>query len=251
MTNHASGEHRVLFVGAHCDDIEIGCGGTAASYAALERPIAFAIATPGPHDNRSKKRRSEATKAAGLLSLSQRAGTLFFGSLPDGGLTEKADPLRTWLKDVANRFRPDTVFFHRDDEHTDHQAVYKAAIGVFQTQDVFLYCIPRPSPDKPFDANYAHDISAVIRKKVAMCKCHTSQPKNYIGEDSVRTHAHKCYLDFYAKRKLNKNGYAEAFIQRIGRSPLQLRTRGASKSRPVSYGLRVIESCDGTLKWTD
>ena len=35
---------RILFLGAHADDIEIGCGGTAAKYAAAGRAIAFAQA---------------------------------------------------------------------------------------------------------------------------------------------------------------------------------------------------------------
>lgn len=77
---------RILFVGAHCDDIEIGCGGTAAKFAASGHPIAFAIATPDRGGAKEEERRTEATNAAAQLGLSEANGTLFFGSFPDGDL---------------------------------------------------------------------------------------------------------------------------------------------------------------------
>jgi len=63
---------RVLFIGAHPDDIEIGCGGTAAKFIGEGKAIAFAIASFHPVDG--KIREAEAKEAAsklGLLSFSQ------------------------------------------------------------------------------------------------------------------------------------------------------------------------------------
>ncbi len=53
MRNETLISGRILFVGAHCDDIEIGCGGTAAKYSEKGKQIAFAIATP--EDNGTKE----------------------------------------------------------------------------------------------------------------------------------------------------------------------------------------------------
>ena len=55
---------RVLFLGAHCDDIEIGCGGTAAKLKAEGRTFAFAIAT-----DCGDQRSNEARAAAAHLAL--------------------------------------------------------------------------------------------------------------------------------------------------------------------------------------
>jgi LmbE family N-acetylglucosaminyl deacetylase len=115
---------RILFLGARADDIEIGCGGTAAKLATAGRAIAFAQAA-----DCGAARRREAGAAAALLKLSEAGGTLFFGPIPDGRLEERKDVLRNWLADVAGRFQPDTVFVHRgDDSHPDHVALYEAAI---------------------------------------------------------------------------------------------------------------------------
>src|SRR5580658_1425605 len=111
---------RILFIGAHCDDIEIGCGGTAAKFAQSGFPIAFAIATPensDPKEDRNssriaekdlKERKVEAADAAAVIGLSEANRNLFFGSFPDGELDQRYKELREWLKNVAKEFKPDT-----------------------------------------------------------------------------------------------------------------------------------------------
>src|SRR5271163_3968538 len=69
---------RILFIGAHCDDIEIGCGGTAAKLAAMGRSVAFAIAA-----DCGAGRRAEAIEAAAKLGLKEEEATVWFGGLPD------------------------------------------------------------------------------------------------------------------------------------------------------------------------
>jgi len=242
---------RILFVGAHPDDVEIGCGGTAAKFSSRGNKIAFAVATLPTGEKQAKKRKFEATKAAALLQLSESNGTLFFGGLPDGGLSQKDKELRDWMKDISKRFNPDTVFVHRNDDHTDHQAVYKVAIGVFQSKNVFLYYIPRPFPETPFNPNFAEDISNVITKKVEMCKCHKSQPLDYIGEDSIRTGGHYNYLRSFARVHSRRNGYSELFTIHALRSVFGGITQSGSEVPAVDYGLRLVRKTDGSLEWRD
>jgi LmbE family N-acetylglucosaminyl deacetylase len=361
---------RVLFIGAHCDDIEIGCGGTAATFARKKKPVAFAIATPedsqlidngasfmfstndfkdkelpslrtkltntslsewllGKFSNALRKqlvnakadisslkanlanelnailsseqiytnerfagtqlraetqslmskpvghsallrlnrfllgdayielmryperRRIEATKSAQVLGLSEADGTLFFGSFPDGELDLRYKELRDWFKYLDTHFKPDSVFLHRNDDHTDHQAIHKVGIGVFQTKNVFFYYIPRPSPETPFDSNYAEIVSGSIQDKVKMCACHESQPDDYVHEDTILTNAHYWYLRWYARLKPDKNGYAEPFIIRGWRPGYYGEPSRYSDSAETSikYGLRVVREPDGTFTW--
>ncbi len=58
LTHYGS---KFLFVGAHCDDIEIGCGGTAAKLASMRRAVTFAVAT-----DCGAVRQHEARKAAAM-----------------------------------------------------------------------------------------------------------------------------------------------------------------------------------------
>jgi LmbE family N-acetylglucosaminyl deacetylase len=240
---------RILFVGAHPDDIEIGCGGTAAKFAARGNQIAFAIATLPNDKKKSRTRRVEATKAAALLDVSESNQTLFFGELPEGELSQRDASLRDWLKSILKQFNPETVFIHRNDDHTDHQAVYKIAIGVFQSKNVFLYYIPRPFPEAAFNPNFAEDISTVIKKKIQMCKCHKSQPTDYIGADTVRTSGHFSYLRSFARILENKKGYSELFIIHALRSVLGGMTQSGSELPSVDYGLRLVRKADGSLEW--
>ena len=242
---------RILFVGAHCDDIEIGCAGTAAKFQRNGNPIAFAIATPEPTGKKERTRRDEAARAAAMLDLSEAGRTLFFGSFPDQELNQREKEIREWLKTVSKEFNPKTVFIHRHDDHTDHQAIHRVAIGVFQNKNIFLYYIPRPSPETPFDPNYAEDISLFIKRKVSMCKCHASQPPDYIGADTVRTNSHYWYLRWYGRIAPRRDGHAEAFVIRGWRTRLsgEPSSNDTSRVATVRYGLRVVKKPDGSLHW--
>lgn len=239
---------KVLFVGAHPDDIEIGCGGTAAKGVALGHKIAFALATDEKNPRRAKRRQDEARKAASILGLSEGAGTLFFGHLPDTMLQQQHPELRNWLAQVRTQFNPDTVFTHRLDDHSDHRAVHEVSKGVFRGKNVVFYPITRSQPDVAFDPNHGEDISAYIARKVAMCRCHASQgSRNYVDADRVETYAHQVYRDWFKKRK--KRGYAESFIIHESHSPLD--KVGKAGGRALSYNVRVIRKRDGTVEWED
>jgi LmbE family N-acetylglucosaminyl deacetylase len=241
---------KLLFIGAHPDDIEIGCGGTAAKYAARGHTIAFAIATEDKKDVlKGKKREREARKAAKLLSLSEQAGTLFFGHLADRRLTQTQPELRDWLNSISHTFKPNTVFFHRNDDHTDHQAVYKVAIGVFQRQNVLLYYIPRPFPERAFKPNCAVNVSDYIADKVAMCRCHATQEPQYVSRDSVRTNSHYFYQRSYGTSDWKVDGYAEGYF--IYASRADTSKRSESGRGAMADELRLVKKEDGTFQWVD
>lgn len=238
---------RILFVGAHCDDIEIGCGGTAAKCADSGCTIGFAVATFDTKSKLRKVRKAEAITAGALVGVSEKNKNLFFGSFIPGKLTQNEEGVRTWLKNVLAEFKPDTVFIHQSDHHTDHQAIHKVGIGVFQSINIFLYYIPRPFPETPYNFNYAEDISEVINKKLEMCACHVSQPGDYISEDAVRTSGHYWYWRTFARLAKRTDGFAEPFIIHALRSPLGKKPVYAT----VSYDLRLVRKKDGTLVWED
>lgn len=240
---------RILFVGAHCDDIEIGCGGTAAKYAASGHPIAFAVATFDNDAKVAEVRKAEAIKAAKLIGVSIETENLFFGGFTEE-LSKRQAEVRKWLKEVSAKFKPDTVFMHRSDGHTDHQLIYNVGAGVFQNMNVFLYYIPRPGRDTPFDPIYAVDISNFIKTKISMCACHDSQPKDYIGRGPVENNGRFWYDRWFHRKAKKKDGYAEPFIIYASRSPAD-EARPKSQAKPLQYDLRLVREKDGSLHWRD
>lgn len=109
-----------LAIGAHADDVELGCGGTVAKLVSQGRKGAILDLTDGALGSRgdAATREREATEAARILGVERHCA-----GLPDGGLAPH-DPLAvrtiaSWIR----RLRPGTVFVHPlTDRHPDHEA---------------------------------------------------------------------------------------------------------------------------------
>lgn len=111
-----------LAVGAHADDIEIGCGGTVAKLVSLGRSGALLDLTDASMGTRgtSADRLLEAEKARELLGV---PGPRLNLGLPDGRLRPHDPEVVLALVEVFRRLRPRVVFTHPAvDRHPDHEA---------------------------------------------------------------------------------------------------------------------------------
>jgi LmbE family N-acetylglucosaminyl deacetylase len=127
---------RLLAVGSHPDDIEIGAGALISKSVALGLDIDLLILTdegPAP-----EIRRAEAVRAAAELGVP--AGRVAFGGLPDGHLRADGDTVRMIRELVtARRIDPDIVVTHSQaDSHNDHVEANRIAHAVFRKR-VFLH----------------------------------------------------------------------------------------------------------------
>src|SRR5208283_1917387 len=112
----------VLFVGAHPDDIEIFCGGTAARYAAEGHKLFFCIATNGNagHSTYTKEeigaiRHKEALRGAALVG-----AQLIWLDYDDEFLFDDRDTRLKFIE-AFRIAKPDVVFCHwPDDYNPDH-----------------------------------------------------------------------------------------------------------------------------------
>ncbi|HTO54138.1 MAG TPA: PIG-L deacetylase family protein, partial [Myxococcota bacterium] len=131
---------RVLCLGAHCDDIEIGCGGTLLRW--LEECPEL--------DVRWSVFSSDARRAAELFASARR----FLGREPDKcvSVCEFRDGFLPWhgaeVKDEFERlkaeFAPDVVFTHfRHDLHQDHRLVSELTWNTFRGPLILEYEIPK------------------------------------------------------------------------------------------------------------
>jgi len=113
----------VLAIGAHPDDVELGCGGTLAVLAAAGRRIGILHLTSGEAGTRGtpEARRLEAERAAEALG----AAELAFLDCGDGGLRTgpaQEDELIAALR----RFRPELVLGPTpSDRHPDHGRAHR------------------------------------------------------------------------------------------------------------------------------
>ena len=130
----------VLCLGAHPDDIEIGCGGTILALAATRRVTATHVILTG-----TEQRQAEARCAAALFwDGAPMPTTVVNRSFPDGRLPPSWNDVKQALEDVALRITPDVVFAPRaDDSHQDHRLIARMASTVWRNSLILHYEIPK------------------------------------------------------------------------------------------------------------
>ncbi|NJP07972.1 MAG: PIG-L family deacetylase [Chloroflexaceae bacterium] len=191
----AQKQQRVLAIGAHPDDTEVGCGGTVAKLAQQGWEITYIVCTngnKGSHDpsmdiyRLSALREQEQQAAAAALGVQR----VIFLRYNDGEL-EPTPALRLELALYVRHFKPHAVYTHdpwrRYMLHPDHRAVGFAVIeGLVSARDhLYLpgleqigYPVWRPeylylwSADDP---DYTEDIGATLELKLEALAQHHSQ----------------------------------------------------------------------------
>ena len=110
----------VLAVGAHPDDVELGCGGTLLALKARGHRFAIVDCTAGEKGSRgdAATRAAEAKAAAESLGASGRACL----GLPDTALADTDGAVRLMVEEIR-KWRPKLVIGHDGgDRHPDHAA---------------------------------------------------------------------------------------------------------------------------------
>jgi LmbE family N-acetylglucosaminyl deacetylase len=137
------GPLHLLVVGAHPDDIEIGCGGTLLVLAErhCDLQVTWVVATG------SQERRSEALAGAELF-MPEHDVTFVQGDLPDGRLPGHWVAAKELLEDVARSASFDVVLApSRTDSHQDHRTLAEIVPTVWRDELVLGYEIPKLDGD--------------------------------------------------------------------------------------------------------
>jgi LmbE family N-acetylglucosaminyl deacetylase len=131
-----AGPLNVLCLGAHPDDIEIGCGGTLLSIGAVRDLTARLVILTGTEERR--------VEAANAVAAFVPGAELEMHRFPDGRLPAHWNSVKETLELVAATFRPDVIFApRRDDAHQDHRLVAELVGTVWRDVLVLRYEIPK------------------------------------------------------------------------------------------------------------
>lgn len=142
-----AGPLSVLCVGAHPDDVEIGCAGLLRQLAERrELELTVAVLTGSP------ERTAESTSA--LTEILPGVKTHFAG-LPDGRLPTHWDAAKEHLEGLARHCRPQLVLTHRvDDAHQDHRTLGRTVTTVWRDALVMHFEIPKWDGDLGTPSHY-------------------------------------------------------------------------------------------------
>lgn len=134
----------ILCLGAHCDDIEIGCGGSLLRLLA-ERPgssVHFEVFSAD--DEREAEARASATA---FLADAEHA-TVSVSRFTENHFPSELAALKTHVAGVRERLDPDVVFTHRrNDRHQDHRTIAELTWNSFRDHLVLEYEIPKYEGD--------------------------------------------------------------------------------------------------------
>jgi LmbE family N-acetylglucosaminyl deacetylase len=166
------GPLRIVCLGAHPDDVEIGCGGTLLTLAAA-RPVQASVVVP----TGTPERHAEARKASAAF-LPGADVELHVLDLQDGRLPAHLGTVKSLLEDVAaSTPAPDLVFApRRDDAHQDHRLVAELAPTVWRDALVLRYEVPKWDGDLGTVSHYVPVEDELARRKVDLLDdCFPSQ----------------------------------------------------------------------------
>ncbi|HKQ80681.1 MAG TPA: PIG-L deacetylase family protein [Steroidobacteraceae bacterium] len=131
---------RVLCVGAHCDDVEIGCGATLRAFQRARRNVCIDWALLSGNEQRT----AESRKAMSMLVQPRARGELVFGDFIDGRFPAEYLRVKEFFESLKRLPRPDVIFCHeRDDRHQDHRIVNEMVWNTFRNHIVLEYEIPK------------------------------------------------------------------------------------------------------------
>jgi LmbE family N-acetylglucosaminyl deacetylase len=134
---------RILCVGAHSDDIEIGCGGTLLKLARTHKDLEvrwIVFSADG-------KRVREARASAAMFLTGIRRTTVDVKRFTGSFFPFEGAKIKQFFE-TLKAFAPDVVFTHyRDDRHQDHRVLSDLAWNTFRNHLVLEYEIPKYDGD--------------------------------------------------------------------------------------------------------
>lgn len=206
---HANGAVRkVLCLGAHCDDIEIGCGGTILRLIQENPKLEFRwivfSSTP--------ERKREALEAARLFLGTSVRSKVTIRNFRDSFFPYQGKAIKEFVESIKHSFQPDLVFTHyRDDLHQDHRLISELTWNAFRNQLILEYEIPKYDADLG-SPNFFVELDQELcrRKIVSILRAFRSQAaKKWFTEDTFRA-----ILRIRGNESNAEGGCAEAFYCR-------------------------------------
>jgi LmbE family N-acetylglucosaminyl deacetylase len=211
---------RVLCLGAHSDDVEIGCGGTILSLLRQRQDVEVHWTVFSAAGGRAEEARAS---AADFLQGAARTEVEVLG-FRDGFFPYQGAEIKEYFESLKARFSPDIVFTHRGgDRHQDHRLLAELVWNTFRSHMVLEYEIPKYDADLA-QPNVFVPIDADGRgRKVELLMEHfgSQRSKGWFSPETfdglMRLRGVEC---------ASPTGYAEAFHAR--KLTLQLAAGGAA-----------------------
>ena len=201
---------RILCLGAHSDDIEIGCGGTVLRILEENPDAEVFWVVMGA----SGQRADEATASAKSFLARARQKEVIVKEFRDGFFPYIGAEIKGFFEELKRRCAPDLILTHcRNDLHQDHRLVSELTWNTFRNHLILEYEILKYDGDLGTPNVFVHLTESLARRKVGILldSFRSQVKKNWFTEDAflaiLRLRGLECnapekYAEAYHARKL-------------------------------------------------
>ena len=172
---------KILCLGAHCDDIEIGAGGTLLKLFneyEIEQVIWIIFAS-------NEVRKAEAIKSAEMFLSGVSNKKIIVNTFRDGYFPFQGTEIKEYFEEIKNEISPDIIFTHyRNDRHQDHRLISDLTWNTWRNHFILEYEIPKYDGDLGIPNFYVELNKDYIskRNKIVIESFVTQQSKHWFDE---------------------------------------------------------------------
>ena len=163
---------KILAIGAHPDDIEIGCAGNLLKYATAgcHHDIYLLVMSNGARGGEETVRREEQERSAAVLG----AKDLIWGGYDNTELSPHMNRMVSEIEVLIRKICPDFIFVNcGNDTHQDHRSLSKATVSATRyVRNVLFYEVPTTVNFSPL---VFVDIKDTLEQKIDSLLAHQSQ----------------------------------------------------------------------------
>jgi LmbE family N-acetylglucosaminyl deacetylase len=196
---------RVLVIGAHADDIEIGCGGTILRLVQSHPDLEWCWVVLSGEGERGR----EALASASEFIPQAERQRVIVKTFRDGFLPYSGGAVKDFFEELAPTVSPDLILTHwRHDLHQDHRLAAELTWNTFRDHLILEYEIPKYDGEAGVPNVFVHLTREVSRQKVEAIV------RNFPSQQSHAWFDRELFLGLLRLRGMQsraEEGYAEAF----------------------------------------
>lgn len=195
----------ILFLGAHSDDIEIGCGATVLSLLERRPDLHISWVVFSAEGRRADEARESAAR---FLDASSNTDVVV-KDYRERYFPYRGEAIKEYFDELGRTLNPDVVFTHRSiDAHQDHRIVGELTSNTFRDQIILEYEIPKFDADlgQPNTFFPATRRLAQLKTDIIMETFASQVDRHWFDEETLRS-----MMRIRGVESKAESGYAEAF----------------------------------------
>ena len=199
---------RILALGSHADDIEIGCGASLLALTRAHPEVVVTWVVLGAQDQREREARASAEAFVGAATRSE----VVVHGFRDGFFPYFGGEVKDVFEDMKSRLAPDLILTHgRHDLHQDHRLVCELTWNTWRDHLILEYEIPKYDGDLGTPNVFVPVSEDLVREKARLVldAFESQREKHWFTEE--------LFLGLMRIRGMegrSPSGYAEAFTCR-------------------------------------